>query len=121
LGTFGIVLIVVIFATMAVRSSFSHFKGEGSCCGGNVKQKRFRKKRLKGILNEKYIFDLEGMHCKACAARIENAINEVDGVAADVNFAKHIANIKSNRKLELSDIIEIIELEGYQVVQTQKV
>ena len=31
--------------------------------------------------------ELEGMTCAACAARIEKALNRLDGVKATVNFA----------------------------------
>lgn len=119
MGTFIVVIVILIIAAFAFRSSLSHFRGEGGCCGGSDKPKKNRKKRLKKVLNEKYIVQVDGMHCKACAIRIENAINSVDGVVADVNLSKHTAQIRTDHKIEISDIIEIIELEGYQVNQTQ--
>lgn len=119
MGTFIVVVIILMVAAFAFRSSLSHFRGEGGCCGGSNKLKKNRKKRLKKVLNEKYIVQVDGMHCKSCAIRIENAINSVDGVVADVNLSKQTAKIKADHKIEISDIIEIIELEGYQVNQTQ--
>ena len=37
--------------------------------------------------------DLEGMTCAACAARIEKALNRLDGVEATVNFASETASV----------------------------
>jgi Cu+-exporting ATPase len=36
---------------------------------------------------------LEGMTCAACATRIENALNRIEGVSASVNFATETAHI----------------------------
>ncbi|MDP2784801.1 MAG: heavy metal translocating P-type ATPase [Sulfurimicrobium sp.] len=36
---------------------------------------------------------LEGMTCAACATRIENALNRIEGVTATVNFATEMAHI----------------------------
>lgn len=121
MGTYIVIILILMVAAFAFRSSISHFKGEGGCCGGSSSPKKNRKKRLKKVLNEKYIVHVEGMHCKACAIRIENAINSVDGVIADVSLSKNTAQIKTDHKIEIFDIIEIIELEGYQVTQTQTV
>jgi Cu+-exporting ATPase len=39
-------------------------------------------------------FALEGMTCAACAARIENVLNRIDGVEAHVNFAAERAQVR---------------------------
>ena len=38
--------------------------------------------------------DVEGMTCAACAARIENNLNKLEGVEASVNLATEKATVR---------------------------
>jgi copper chaperone CopZ len=40
--------------------------------------------------------DLRGMSCASCAARVEGALNRLDGVRAAVNFALERAHVVGN-------------------------
>ena len=37
--------------------------------------------------------DVSGMTCAACAARVENRLNKIDGVRASVNYATRVATV----------------------------
>jgi Cu+-exporting ATPase len=57
--------------------------------------------------------DLEGMTCASCAARIEKRLNQLDGVAATVNFATEQATVRSGTGVSLDELVGAIESAGY--------
>ena len=57
---------------------------------------------------------LEGMTCASCAARIERALNKLDGVEATVNFATETAAVSFDQALVAPEqLIEAVEHVGY--------
>ena len=57
---------------------------------------------------------LEGMTCAACATRIENALNQLPGVTASVNFATEKATVRYLLgKTTLPQIIAAVRKTGY--------
>ena len=59
---------------------------------------------------------LEGMTCAACAARIEKSLNQLPGVAANVNFAAESAQVTLQPNLTSpAAVIEAIRRSGYSV------
>jgi len=63
-----------------------------------------------------------GMHCAACSARVEKALNKLEGVEkASVNLATEKATVTFNSQtLRLSAIKEAIINAGYEVIETSK-
>jgi len=63
-----------------------------------------------------------GMHCAACSARVEKALNKLEGVEkASVNLATEKATVTFNpQTLRLSAIKEAIINAGYEVIETSK-
>jgi Cu+-exporting ATPase len=58
--------------------------------------------------------ELEGMTCAACAARIEKALNKLDGVEASVNFATEKARIAvAPGAASVVRLIEAVNKTGY--------
>ena len=57
--------------------------------------------------------ELEGMTCAACAARIERALNKLDGVDASVNYATERAAVRSEDDVTVDDLIRAVERAGY--------
>ncbi|KKB35692.1 heavy metal translocating P-type ATPase [Bacillus thermotolerans] len=68
-----------------------------------------------GVVKQKAEFDITGMTCAACAARIEKGLNKMDGVAsANVNLALEKATIEFNpSEVSAGDIIAKVEKLGY--------
>jgi P-type Cu+ transporter len=58
--------------------------------------------------------DLRGMSCASCAARIEGALNRLDGVRAAVNFALERAHVQHESAVSAGDLIRAVESTGYQ-------
>lgn len=63
-------------------------------------------------------FDITGMTCASCAARIEKVLNKMDGVEANVNLALENAKVTFDTdKVQTEDIVGKIEKIGYGVRQ----
>lgn len=71
--------------------------------------------------NEKVEFDLVGMTCAACAARIERGLEKLDGVkTVHVNLALETAVIEySSSQTTIEDIEKKVESIGYQAILKQ--
>jgi Cu+-exporting ATPase len=58
--------------------------------------------------------ELEGMTCAACAARIDKALNKLDGVEASVNYATEKAAVRYDEvRVGLDDLVRVVEGAGY--------
>jgi Cu+-exporting ATPase len=57
---------------------------------------------------------LEGMSCASCASRIERTLNELDGVAATVNYATEQATVDYHAgRTTVDDLLDAVESAGY--------
>ncbi|MBU8916414.1 heavy metal translocating P-type ATPase [Bacillus sp. FJAT-29953] len=67
------------------------------------------------VVTEKVEFDITGMTCAACSARIEKGLNKLDGVIkANVNLALEKATVEYNGSaLTTADIVKKVETLGY--------
>jgi Cu+-exporting ATPase len=64
--------------------------------------------------------ELEGMTCAACAARVEKALNKVDGVEASVNFATERAAVRyDDGRVALGELVAAVEGAGYHASLTR--
>ncbi|WP_433750517.1 heavy metal translocating P-type ATPase [Falsibacillus pallidus] len=68
------------------------------------------------IPSEKIEFDILGMTCAACSARIEKGLNRMDGIkTASVNLALETASIEYNpSQVTVQDMIQKVEKLGYE-------
>ena len=62
---------------------------------------------------EQIDLSVSGMTCGACATRIENALNEIDGVSASVNFATESARVTVTGDVSTERLIAQVQNAGY--------
>lgn len=62
-------------------------------------------------------FKISGMTCSNCAKRIENELNELDGVWADVNFESASAEVRAKSEINTDTICGIVARLGYSAVR----
>ena len=110
-----IIGIIVIMILIGIRSSVKHFKGESGCCGGGSTVK-VKKKKLKQIIAQKIVL-IEGMSCEHCKNKVEQRLNELDGVAAKVNLKKKEAVVSLAKEVSDDELRRVIERAGYEVVE----
>ncbi|WP_454793623.1 heavy metal translocating P-type ATPase [Mycolicibacterium lutetiense] len=65
-------------------------------------------------VTQRIALDVTGMSCGACAARVENKLNKVDGVRASVNFATRVATVEATADTNVEQLCAVIERAGYQ-------
>ena len=107
-----IIGVITVIVVIAVISSITHFKGEGGCCG-SYKPKR---KKLSGIKHTKK-FKVGGMHCEHCKNRVEEAVNDIKGVAGRVDLKKGELTVSYAEDVD-DEIINVkIERAGYTVTR----
>lgn len=58
--------------------------------------------------------DVSGMTCAACAARVENRLNKIDGVRASVNYATRVATVDAPEPLANEDLCDVVRRAGYE-------
>lgn len=73
----------------------------------------FFKKKIKTTI---YI---DGMSCRHCAAKVESALNALEGCTAKVDLAKKCAYVKSNAPLNETDIFNDISALGFAPVKME--
>ena len=113
-----IILILGFLLFFSVKSTISHFRGEGSCCGGGSRDVKVKTKKLGTVVSTKVI-KIDGMHCEHCYTRVHNVLNSIDGINATVYGKKGKAVIKSDHDIEDAFIVGTIEKLGYTVVSVE--
>lgn len=106
------IIIGVVLLLVAVGAYFTirHFKGQGGCCGeGGYKPRR---KKIHNVIAQK-TFLVEGMHCKHCKARVEEAVADIHGVAGRVDLKKGVLTVYYAQPVEDEVIYKKIRKAGY--------
>ena len=122
-GTVSTIVIVVILAVIlffAVKNSIPHFRGEGGCCGGSGKEKLIKPAKLERIIATK-VMKIEGMRCENCNRRVQNALNQLDGVNAKVYGDRAEAVVKLGRDIEDIELEKAVSGLGYRVIRIEKI
>ena len=57
--------------------------------------------------------DVSGMTCAACAARVENRLNKLDGVRASVNYATRVATVDAPEAVSCDELCDVVRRAGY--------
>ena len=112
-STIIIIVILVVILFFAIKNSIPHFKGQGSCCGGGDSEKVIKPKKLEKVIATKTL-RVEGMRCNNCRVRVQNKLNEIDGVNAKVNIEKKIATVQLGRDIPDEELIRAIGSMGYE-------
>lgn len=62
---------------------------------------------------------IKGMSCGHCSARVEKALNSIDGVDAKVNLDTNSATVTLDKEVSDDILISAVDDIGYQVVAVQ--
>ena len=64
--------------------------------------------------------DIGGMTCENCAIRVENALNQLDGIWATVRIDKNQALIRAKTHPDEVTLRRAVQQEGYVILQVRK-
>ena len=112
MGDYIIIGVIVILAALGIFYTVKHFKGQGGCCGGGGYKPK--KKKLKNVISKK-TFKVGGMHCVHCKNRVEEAVNDIKGVAGRVDLKKGELTVLYAEEVSDEVIKAKIEKHGYTV------
>jgi copper chaperone CopZ len=63
------------------------------------------------------ILHIKGMNCGHCTARVQKALNSIDGVDATVDLETNSAKIILTKEVSDAEIKAVVDNVGYQVVE----
>lgn len=109
-----ILALIVLAAFIGIIETVKHFTRRSGCCGGGgYKMKR---KKLPHIV-EKKKFKVEGMRCSGCAQRVEETVNDIEGVNAKVDL--HTATLTVSYAHSVDDALISSRLDrlGYKITE----
>ncbi len=112
-----IIVVLLVILVLALLRMKKHFKG-GGCCGSGSNTIRSAKQLTEPKIGEK-VLTVEGMHCENCQARVENAVNRLDGVVCRVNLKKKTATVSYSAEVSDEALKGAIEKLGYKVTHIQ--
>lgn len=113
MGNVIILAILLVMVVLAVNSGRKHFEGSGCCCGGGGEERPHKKLEEPAVGQR--VLSVEGMHCESCQARIEKAIDRLDGVVCKTNLHKKTATVTFSQPVSDDTLKEIVEKLGYRV------
>lgn len=115
MGNAIILAILLVMVVLAVNSGRKHFKGSDGCCGGGGEERPHKKLEAPAVGQR--VLSVEGMHCENCQARIEKAIDRLDGVVCKTNLHKKTATVTYSQPVSDDTLKEIVEKLGYRVTE----
>lgn len=120
-STAAICAVIVIICILAVFSYIKKLKS--GCCGAGGDTVKRVKPQDRDASHYPYArrVSIEGMHCKNCAQRIENAFNAQADCMAEVNLGKKCAVVRSKSPLSDEAIKQTVWHAGYQATAVEAV
>lgn len=115
MGTAIVLGILFICCFIGVRSSVKRIAH--GCCGSGGDIVKRKRPADTDISHYPYVYHIkvEGMTCNQCKTRVENALNEMDGVYATVHLRKNTAEIHSKSKLDREQVRQAVDGAGYRM------
>lgn len=122
-STVTTVIIVLILVAIAVLSVMSYVKKlRSGCCGASdEKVKRVRvADRDKSHYPYSAVLTVDGMVCGNCAARVENALNALDGVWASADVEHGTVTVRMKQAQEERLLRSTVnQIGGYTVMKVE--
>lgn len=120
MATAVICLILLVICILGVKSYLKRLSG--GCCGGSVASVKAIAPRDSNLEHFPYSYEMkiEGMQCRQCSTKIENAFHEREGFCAKVNIRKKSAVIHSKEEAETDMLKHIVVRAGYQVTEIKR-
>ena len=116
MANYVIMAALAVVILLALRSALKHFRGEGGCCGGGAAPAPSFK-APDADMNESFTIKIGGMKCANCAARVQAAINTIDGVSARVSFSEGTAVVRARSQSQETAVRQAVVKAGYQALQ----
>lgn len=87
--------------------------------GRTIKIQNSEKRENKEEWKMKNVLTIEGMMCGHCTSRVEQALNAIDGVTAEVSLDNKTATVSSTKEISQETLVKAVTDAGYTVVDVQ--
>ncbi|MDO5424878.1 MAG: heavy-metal-associated domain-containing protein [Eubacteriales bacterium] len=117
-------IITLVLVCICIYSVISYRKKvSNGCCGtGSDAEKKVRvKDKNKSHYPYSVRAGVRGMTCSHCKARVENALNEIEGVWATVNLEDNSVLVRSKQPLPEGELRSAVAGAGYAVTDVKNV
>lgn len=106
--------VLAVYAVVSYRKTLSN-----GCCGSGDKQNAGRV--IPADMDPAHYpycrcLTIEGMHCAACARRLENAFHQREGLLAHADVGKGRVVVRSKTQMEDGQLCQIVAASGYRVI-----
>ena len=111
-------IIMGILIILSVLGTYSYIRkllrGESCCTTGDAPVKKFRvadrdKKNYPYAAN----LTISGMTCANCATRVENSLNSLPGIWAQVDLGRRTALVRGKQELDHEGLSRAVRQSGY--------
>lgn len=108
-----IIAVLILICVFAVKSYCKKLKQ--GCCGGGGDQVQKTGPADRDLSHYPYTYQIEidGMTCKNCEARMENALNRQEGYYAEVSLKKKGGILHAKEPVSRDDIRVLVAKTGY--------
>lgn len=122
MGTTIIALIVILICVYGVYSYVRKLRRGGSCCGEQEALEKKVRVEDKDRSHYPYTFVLtiDGMTCSNCVRRVENALNRLQGVWAQVDLGSRTATLYLKQLLPEETLRRAVRETGYTVLEVRE-
>lgn len=103
--------LLVIVVVISVKSYSK--KLTSGCCGGGDVPKPQKVDKNPDHYSHHVMLQIEGMTCQNCAKRVENALNAIDGVWAEVDLKQKRAKVRQKEQIPVEKLCAAVEKAGY--------
>ncbi|MGI6031113.1 MAG: heavy-metal-associated domain-containing protein [Eubacteriales bacterium] len=117
MGTAIVLAVLAVCAILAIRSYLRRLT-VGCCGSGPVKTRRLRRWNPREYPYE-MILQVEGMHCAHCAAKVVDALEELEGIHARADFKTGQVQVWMKDFRPPDEVRQAVTQAGYRVVSGQ--
>ncbi len=119
MGTAIVILILIIVCIIGIKSYAK--KLASGCCGTAGEKVKKKKVEDRNESHYPYMAELkiDGMVCGNCANRVENCLNELNGVWASVDLGKQSVKVRMKEKIEEQKLKDTVRDAGYTVLKVE--
>lgn len=109
------IIIVILVAVLVFGVKSYAKKLANGCCGAGGDEVRKVRVEDKDPAHYPYSVTLsvEGMTCSKCKARVENALNGIDGVWAQVDLQAGSAQVRMKKTVPDDELYRVVAQAGY--------
>lgn len=120
MGTAIIVAVLTVFGLIALKSYAKKLRS--GCCGAGDSEAVVKVKDTDETHYPHYIeLSVSGMTCKKCKQHVENAFNKRDGLWAQVDLKKGLAEVRAKKELTDFELRDIVSGAGYTVTGIRRI